>query len=122
MIVINLLNVENLIFMDTKLRALLPDLCHIFDQWLIAQRIPYLRSIRRRSLIDLLNNLSDEHVAILEEYFQDSLILAKIDYHIVRNLTVPITEIERELNRLDSMFQNLSISRDEGSLYISMWK
>lgn len=122
MLVINLSNVENLIFMDAKVRSLLPDLRHVFDQWLMAQRIPYLRSIRRRSLMDFLNSISDEHVAILEEHFQDSVVLAKIDYHIVRNLTAPIMEFEKELNRLDSYFQNIAISRDESSTYLSMWR
>lgn len=122
MLIVNLQNVEDLIFRDAKVRSLLPDLRHIFDQWLLAQRIPYLRSIRSRSLMDFLNNLGDEHVAILEEHFQDSVVLAKIDYHIVRNLTAPILEFEKELNRLDSNFQNLAISRDKEFIYLSMWR
>jgi hypothetical protein len=122
MLILNLENIENLIFHDSKLRSLMPDLHHIFDQWLMAQRIPYLRSLRLRSLMDLLNNLNDEHIALLSSYFQDSVVLTKLDYHIVRNFTVPINEFERELNQLDSSFQNMTISRDEGSLYISFWR
>jgi len=122
MLVINLSNVESLIFRDAKVRALLPELRPAFDQWLMAQRIPYLRSIRRRSLMDVINSLSHEHVAILEEHFQDSVVLDKIDYHIVRNLTAPVMEFEKELNQLDSIFQNVAISRDEGSVYLSSWR
>lgn len=122
MLVINLSNVEDLIFRDVKVRSLLPDLRHIFDQWLMAQRIPYLRSIRRRSLMDFLNSLNNEHIIILEHHFQDSVVLAKIDYHIVRNLTAPVLEFEKELNRLDSNFQNVAISRDGSSIYLSMWR
>ena len=89
---------------------------------MIAQRIPYLRSIRRRSLMDFFNNLNSEHIALLEEFFHDTIVIAKIDYHIVSNYTLSITEAERELNQFDSDFQNLAISRDESSVYISMWR
>ena len=42
MIVINLQNVEELIFFDKETYELFPDSKVYFDQWMLAQRIPSL--------------------------------------------------------------------------------
>ena len=122
MVLLNLQNIEELIFLDNMVRTLLPDLRHIFDQWLLSKRVPTLRSLRLRSLMDMLNSLSNEHIRKLEEYFQDSLALDKIDYHIVRNVTLPLSfNADKELS--DSVgYSNFAISRNGDQVYICFWR
>lgn len=122
MVLLNLQNIEELIFFDNTVHTLLSDLRHIFDQWLLSKRVPTLRSLRLRSLMDMLNSLNNEHIRKLEEYFQDSIALDKIDYHIVRNVTLPLNfNTDKELSDFVS-YGNFSISRSAEQIYISFWK
>lgn len=122
MVLLNLQNIEELIFLDSTVRTLLPDLRHIFDQWLLSKRVPTLRSLRLRSLMDMLNSLKNEHVRKLEEYFQDSLALDKLDYHIVRNATLSLCfNADKELSDYVG-YGNFTISRDAEQIYISFWR
>lgn len=122
MVFLNLQNIEELIFFDNTLRTLLSDFRHIFDQWLLSKRVPTLRSLRLRSLMDLMNGLKPEHVRKLEEYFQDSIALDKLDYHIVRNVTLPLNfNANKELSDVTG-FSNLVVSRDEEQVYLSFWR
>ncbi len=122
MLSINLQNIEELLLSDKHVKNMLPDLRHVFDQWLFSQKLPYLRSLRVRSQMDLLNGLTTEHLDKLEAYFQDTILLGKIDYHIVKNKTLPLDFIaDRELSEFDG-FGNLAISRDERQVYVSCWR
>lgn len=122
MVLLNLENVEELIFLDSTVRTLLPDLRHIFDQWLLSKRVPTLRSLRLRSLMDFLNSLTPTHVRKLEEYFHDSLALDKLDYRIVRNTTLPLGfNADKELSDFVG-FGNFTMSRDAERVYISFWR
>lgn len=122
MLVINLQNIEQLIFYDTKLRVLLPDLRHIIDQWLMSQRVPVLRSIKTSSLSDMITSLDQNHINILEKYFNDTVILDRIDYHIVKNVTLPLdADIEKDLVSCEE-FNNFAIGRDVEQVYISFWR
>ena len=122
MVLINLANIEELIFSDNNVRVLLSDLRHIFDQWLLSQRVPTLRSLRLRSFMDLINSLTKDHVRKLEEYFQDSIALDKLDYHIVKNVTLPLNfDANKELSDFVG-FGSFSVSRDAEQIYISFWR
>ena len=122
MIILNLQNIEELIFLDNNMQIILPDLRHIFDQWLLSKRVPTLRSLRLRSLMDLLNNLKPIHIQKLEEYFQDSLLLDKIDYHLIKNITLSFdSNIEKELSNFND-FGNFIINRDAEKLHVLFWR
>jgi hypothetical protein len=122
MLLINLHNVEQMIFSDAECRALLPDLRHLFDQWMLSKRVPTLRSLRMRSLMDLINGLTSDHVRTLEEYFHDKIALDKLDYHIVRSLKLPL-EFDPDREFADfSDYSEFVISRSADQLYVSFWR
>lgn len=122
MLLLNLQNVEGLIFSDEKIRSLLPELRPAFDQWLLSKRVPALRSLRLRSLMDVLNGLTGDQVIVLEEYFGDNIALDRLDYHVTKNVTLPLDfNSDKELADCVS-YSNFAISRDEGRLYISFWR
>ena len=122
MLVVNLQNVEELIFQDNNVRQLLPELRHLFDQWMLSKRIPSLRSLRLQSFMDLLNGLSADHIAKLEEYFEDGLVIDKLDYHIVKNLTLPL-EFDPDKELVDCKgYNSFAVTRDAEQVYISFWR
>ena len=118
---INLNNIEELIFYDKKLYKLLPEFKHFFDQWILAKRHPELRQLGRRSVIDLLNSLENEHIAILDNYFNAKVTLDKLDYHLVQNYDFNLNEAEEKLSELKG-FSNFSSYRNGDRLYISFWR
>lgn len=123
MIVINLKNVEDLILKKAELRKLMPDLSHLFDQWHLSCRHPALRSMGTKAKLDLINMIGADHISVLNEHFQDSVILDKLNYDIVKNVSFPV-----DLDRLGGLlsnvegFANLAISRDADYVYVSLWR
>lgn len=117
MLVLNLHNVEDLIFYDRKVHKLIPDLQHIIEQWLLAQKVGYMHAQRKKALLDMLNSLNENHLRILGMYFNHTIIIDKIDYHIVNNYSFPIDEV-----KFDGFSKNFTISRDQDRVYITDWK
>jgi hypothetical protein len=122
MIFLNIQNIEDLIFNNHKIRNLLPDLRHIIDQWTLS-KYGMLRSLKLRSLADMLNSLTPEHIKLLEKHFCDTIAIDKIDYNIVKNIIISLepNEIEKVLPSFNG-FDNIAISRDAKQLYISFWR
>ena len=123
MIVINLQNVEELIFFDKETHGLFPDSKVYFDQWMLAQRIPSLRSLGKRSVIDFLNSVTDEGIERLESYFEDSVTLELIDYHIVKTYSSNVEGVEEELNSARTVgYNNFNVSRNKNIVNITFWR
>ena len=123
MIVINLQNVEELIFFDKEAHKLFPDSKVYFDQWMLAQRIPSLRSLGKRSVIDFLNSVTDEGIERLESYFEDSVTLELIDYHIVKTYSFNVEDAEEELNSASTVgYNNFNVSRNKNIVNITFWR
>jgi len=123
MIVINLQNVEELIFFNKETYELFPDSKVYFDQWMLAQRIPSLRSLGKRSVIDFLNSITDEGIERLESYFEDSITLELIDYHIVKTHSFNVEDMEKELNSTPTAgYNNFNVSRNKNIVNITFWR
>jgi len=121
MISINPDNIEELIFYDKNVQKLLPHHKPLFDQWQLAQQIPGLRSLGKRTVLGLLNALSGEDIEVLEASFKDDIKIEKIDYNIVKNYKFPLDEIQDRLCEID---QNgyMAISRGKDHVYICLWR
>lgn len=123
MVVISLKNIEDLVLKNGQLRKLLPDLTHLFDQWHLSCRLPTLRSMGTKAKLDLLNLMGDDHVRILEEHFQDSVVLDKLDYSVVKNISFPL-DLERLGGLLSGVegFANFVVSRSADTVKLSFWR
>lgn len=125
MININLKNIEELVFKNPKAKSLFPDLRHLFEQWLLSYRFLALDTMRKQTIIDLLNALDGPHVEKLARLFGDMVSVEKLDYHIVTNVNCPTTNtsesIERELTKYGS-YTNIALSRSANQMYITMWR
>ena len=81
MININLLNAEEILFLNKEIRDNLPEFRQIFQQWDFAKSTLVLRSIAKKSIMDLLNNISPAQIDIIEfvEFPHDKIkIIGKI--------------------------------------------
>lgn len=94
-----------------------------FEQWKLSQRFPFMRSMGQKAILDFLNSLNDEHTQILEEYFQDHVVVEKLNYKTVLNLKVPLEEtaICEKLCSIGG-FHYFNTWRDENHLYITSWR
>lgn len=121
---LNFSNIEELIFYDRTAQGLLPvELFSLFEQWRLAQKIPALRGLGKQAVLDVLNALTEEHILSLEEYFGEKITLEKLNYSVVKNLSLPLEEIDlcQELCELEG-FDYFSTWRDEEKVYISFWR
>jgi hypothetical protein len=120
MVFLNPNNIEELLFYNKDIRKLLPKYKHLFDQWSLAQQVPSLRSLGRRSSLELLNSLNEEDLNILEKYFNDGIDLVKLNHHLVKNYKIPLNEVEESLCELEGL--NITTYRDADYLYICSWR
>jgi hypothetical protein len=120
MIHVNLQNVEELVFYDTKLQLLFPEFKHLFDSWRLSVRYPVLRNLGRRSIADFLNHLNEDRIVVLSKYFMDEVKIDVIDYHIVRNSEHDINNVVENAKRL--WHPNIAPYRRGNRLYISSWR
>lgn len=116
-------NIEELVFKDKKLMKQLPGLKHLFDQWLIGQRVPALRFLSQKSVLEMLEGLTaHDNIAILEDYFQDEVSLRTIDFHVARNNKIPLEELQSTLDSMEGFQDNFCLWRDTDHAYLSFWR
>jgi hypothetical protein len=121
MMLINLKNIEEIIFFDKKLQQLLPDFDHVFKTWSLGKKISALKHLSQKAIFDFIDSLNDSHIEILKKYFQTNEIkISSINPHIVNNYIFELKSSEEELNKLQ-LHGNFFIYRDESKLYIDIW-
>lgn len=124
MLNLNFSNVEELVFYDKALQNLLPiHMFSVFEQWRLAKRIPFLKEIGKQAILDFLNNLTEADLHTLEHYFDDKIVIEKLNYSIVLNFKVPLFDSKmcEELCGVEG-FNYFSTWRDDEYLYISFWR
>lgn len=116
---INLQNIEEQIFFDKKIHALLPEFRHYFDQWQLSKVYPGFGNLGSRSVVDLLNSIEAKHLRILEEYFGSSILLNKIDPKIVQNFQCSVDDA----NLCEfSGYKDFCFFRDKNQMKITFWR
>jgi len=122
MLVLNLDNVEELIFQNKEARKLLPEFRQLFDQWKLARMIPSMKNLGRRSVLDFLNSVETSHEKILASIFGDEVSVDRMVYHIVNNQVFSLGSAEGNLNEGSEWFPNFSLDRDGERLYLCFWR
>ena len=116
--ILNLLNTEKIIFLDYKLRKLLPDFQNIFFSWGIAQQLPELKPLAQKIIIDFLNQLEEKHIKTISDYLNEEVILEQINPNIIDNFQTSIYNIEDYLSSPEAVIA----CRDGDQVYISSWR
>lgn len=117
---INIKNIEELIFYDRKLQKFFPEFQHFFNQWQLGQNIPALKTLAKRSVVELLNSLEEKHLKILEDYFQEKIFISKLDNNIIANYQ-SILEEEHELCKFVN-FQDFCVTRNKDNFKVTFWR
>ncbi len=118
---INVVNIEELIFRDQEIWKKLPHFSNLFQTWKLGQFTPQARPVAQKALLDLLNLLDDGMIHTLEEYFHKPIRVEKLDYTLVKEYVVPVTEAQHALDRLGVVEGELFLHRDADQLYIGAW-
>ncbi len=124
MLYLNLSTAETLIFENKEIQNFLPiHMFSYFEQWRMGKRIPMLRQMAKRALVDFLDQLNDEHISILEEHFSERIFLERLNYRTVENYKIPLSEkqICEELCNIMTL-PYFSTWRDAEYLYVSFWR
>lgn len=118
---INLKNIEEIIFFDKKIQLLLPEFRHFFDQWQLGQHIPGMKALAKRSVLDVLNALDENHIKKLEEYFNESVLVDKIDYKIVAHFDSTIQNEAKDFCNFVA-YKEFCIFRNKDKISLSFWR
>jgi hypothetical protein len=97
MIQIGFHNAAELLFQNQLVRNSLPNYKHLFDSWELAQKIPHMRSLGVRSVIDFLNLIKPEEIEKISEIFKHPIDIMKMDISANKNITGNIEDFELQL-------------------------
>lgn len=120
MLNLNLNNIEKLVFESGVIKKF-PEFKHQYDQWKLSKMSPSLRQLGKRTLIDFVNCLQNEHISALENYFKTSITIDKLDYHTVKNYNFSTSRLEIDLNDIQGL-ENFTTYTDGCQTYISFWR
>lgn len=119
MLVIDIKNVENLIFFDKAVQRKLPEFKELFDQWAIGKRLPTIKFVSQKAIYTLLEQLNEEHIKILEQHFNKQIKVGTIDYHLVRHCEIDVNKPQKTIL---NNFLDICITRNKDKAYISFWR
>lgn len=119
--ILNLQNVEQFVFFDKNLQKKLPNFQHLFDTWALSQQSSALRTLGIKAKSDFLNQIEQEHLAILEEYFGTEVVINGFDYSIVKGDVFALGDAQDKLNA-GQWFGNFFVFRNNDHLYIDFWR
>lgn len=97
MIQIGFHNAAELLFQNQLIRESLPRHKHLFDSWELSQKIPQMRSLGIRSIVDFLNNITDKEIEKISEIFKSPIDMMKIELNSFKNIVGTIDDFELQL-------------------------
>lgn len=117
---INLKNIEQIIFMNKEIRAVLPEFRYIFDQWEMSYRIPGLKAMGQKAIVDLLNGLKDEHIVKISSQLNEEIQLNRLNNKLVEHYDCNTGEYG-ELCRF-AEYKDFCLFRKGDQLKITFWR
>ncbi len=119
---IDLNNIEELIFYNQEIQVSLPEFKPYFDSWRLSVQAPYLRNLGKRAMIDFMQEIQPIHISIIESILKIKISFDKLDYHSVKNIQFNIEDdYVNELNNLNWV-GDICIHRTSNQIYISYWR
>lgn len=97
MIQIGFHNAAELLFQNQLIRNSMPKFKHLFDSWELAQKIPQMRSLGVRSVIDFLNSISPNEIEEISKIFKSPIEIMKIEINNYKNISGYVDDFELQL-------------------------
>lgn len=121
MLIINLQNVEEIIFYNKAVQQILPEFYNIFQSWSLGKRLSALKNLSNKAVYDFFEKINDEHIVRLEKHFGVGVKIVETDTHLVKSFDFSLNFSECELDAND-FYENWFIWRDSENLYVSSWR
>lgn len=118
MIILSLKNIEEKIFLNKDIEKQFPEFKTYFYLWRLSKQHAFMKSVGTQAALDLLNNLNENHLSIIKNYYNCDVKLAKFSNKIVDNFDYKINNIDLE-NMPDIC--NLALYRNKDELFITTW-
>lgn len=97
MIQIGFHNAAEILFQNQLVKSSLIRHKHLFDSWELSQKIPQMRSLGIRSIVDFLNNVTNEEIEKISEIFKSPVEIMKIELNSYKNISGEINDFELQL-------------------------
>ena len=97
MIQIGFHNVAELIFQNSLVKSSLPKYKHLFDSWELAQKIPQMKSLGIRSILDFINSITDKDIEKISELFKFPVEIMKMELNPYKNVVGNVDDFELQL-------------------------
>lgn len=115
---ININNVEDLVFMDKSVWSRIPELSHLRDQWRLSKMTPSLRAMGKKAMLDFLND-SKSYEDSLSEYFGRKVTIDKVEPNSVKNSEFSVSE--DHVNPEDA-FSEICLHREGEKVGMTLWR
>lgn len=119
-VILDLNNVEQLVFNNKKVIASLPQHKQIFDNWLLSKRVPAFRNLEQKSCFDFLQNVTEEELEIIS--IINNMEIDKVE-SLARSVKINAKpeQLEMLLNRV-SNFDGFCCYRNKDEVQVYLWK
>lgn len=119
MLLINLHNIEEIVFRNKALHQKLPVIKPYIDRWLVSKQRPELRVAGKDAVLKLLSLLS-HHIEALEEFFGNKVVVDKINVRKSNHFKCNLDELDAEMNALPKNV-HLCIHREGDYIHCTYW-
>src|SRR5450432_2798568 len=110
MIQLNFETAERLVFQDPAMRRIIPAFSHLINQYALGLRIPALKSLGQRSIIEFLEKVEPHHLAAISSYLHQEVVKEDLDFNIVKDVKISKDELCEFLCDFKAL-PNFTISR-----------
>jgi hypothetical protein len=118
-IILNFNTIEE-ILKNNQLTNQLPHLQNEIHTWKLGQFAPSLRAVAQKAKLDFLNKLTEKDIIAIQEYLGvQSIVIEKLDYNLIKNHIMNISNIEENLNNMNVLTKDFCVYREADLVYIS---
>jgi len=121
MVEINLNNVEELIFHNRDFADKIPDFRGYYDQWRLGRMTAALKSVGQKSLVDFLNNITEQQTLKIEELLGEKVKIDCPKMSNIKSYTMDITELDDFMNQ-NSPYGYPRMYRKGTKIFITIWR
>lgn len=118
---INLANVEELIFYEKDVWRKMPELVHLRDQWRVSKMSPMLRAMGKKAIIDFLSSAKGKYEKTLSDAFGAEVTIDTIETRLVKSIEFSSEDEFPEIAP-ENEFTGISTFRDGERVFLTFWR